>query len=96
MTKLRLAFLALLLTLTVSQPACNRYGWEMAGHFAEAVITVAAVATVLAFHDAHYHSPHCGHRHRHHEGRRVYEYQGRWEYYDEYSGRWYAYDDLGY
>jgi hypothetical protein len=60
---------------------------------AAAIITAAIVGTahILAHHDAHFHSEHCGHHRRWHEGRYVYHYGGHWEYYDPHAGRWYYY-----
>lgn len=70
--------------------SCNRY---MAGFMVQAIVATAVVATVLAAHDAHFHSHHCGHSYVIVEERPVYHYEERWEYYDEESGRWYYYPD---
>jgi hypothetical protein len=60
---------------------------------AAAVITAAIVgnATVLGYHDPHYHYEHCGHHRRWHHGHWVYQYGGRWEYYEPSYRRWYYY-----
>lgn len=86
--KLTLLLAALLVVLTSVR--CGRGGFMLA----QAAITMAAVATVIAVHDAHYHDYYCGHRYVVVEDRPVYYYQDRWEYYDAPSGRWYMYEEL--
>lgn len=91
--KIRLLVLALVVTLSASTAACNRYGWALFGDVVETALTAAVVVAVLAHHDRHFHSAHCGHRYVVVESRPVYDYDGRWEYYDDYDGRWYYYPD---
>lgn len=88
--KLTLTITAVVLAASLTSGGCGRGGFLLA----RTLVTVAAVATVLAWHDAHYHHHHCGHEYVYVEERPVYRYQGRWEYYDPDSGRWYMYEEL--
>lgn len=65
---------------------------QVARAVAGAAIFMTAVA-VIAHHDAHWHSHHCGHPVMYVDGRDAYWYQGHWEYYDEATGRWYRYTE---
>jgi len=91
MKKLRLALIALLLTLFAAQSAgCNRYGWHVAGEVIEAAVTVAAISYVLSYHDP----AQCSRRTYWVHGRECYRCGDRWEYYDEYEDQWYYYEDV--
>jgi hypothetical protein len=81
--------LVLLVAGLMSQVGCGRLGY----HALRTIVTVAAVATVLSWHDAHHHHVHCGHEVVYVEERPVYNYEGRWEYYDPDSGTWYHYTE---
>ena len=86
--------LLLALGLTVSVTGCTARGADAALgalFVAATVMEVVATASMLAHHDAHFHSHHC-HRSRRYDGRVNYYYGGYWEYYDERSGAWYRYD----
>ena len=93
MKRTRLLIAALLISSFVGSAGCNRYGWQMLGSLVEVAAYVAVTALVLASHDAHYHSYHCGHRYVVYEDHPVYDYGGRWEYYDAYEDTWYYYPD---
>ncbi len=83
----------ILVAALLTQPACGRHGGGLfAARLFTAILMTAAVATVLALHDAHTHNYSCGHEYVIVEERPVYHYQGRWEYYDPGSGQWYQYD----
>ena len=85
----KMVLIVLLLGFTATQSGCGRLGY----HAVRTLVTVAAVATVLAWHDSHFHSHHCGHEYVYVEERPVYHYQGRWEYYDAHNGPWYYYNE---
>ena len=88
MNRYRLTTVALLATLTIGSQGCTR---GMAQFAFGALVVTAAVVTVMAIHDAHMHSAHCGHQYVIVEDHPVYSYGGHWEYYDEDTGRWYRY-----
>ncbi|MBL8786161.1 MAG: hypothetical protein JNJ59_14780 [Deltaproteobacteria bacterium] len=90
---LTLGLVLAVLPLTLTTQGCNRYGWEIFRGAVEVAAYVAVTAMVLAAHDAHYHSYHCGHHYVVVENRPVYEYQGRWEYYDPHEDTWYYYPE---
>ena len=85
-----MAVAALLITLTLTTSGCGRMGYLAM----RTAITVATVATIVHWHDSHFHHHHCGHEYVYVEDRPVYHYQGRWEYYDQESGHWYQYEEL--
>lgn len=88
--KSKMAVVALLFAALITQSGCGRAGFLAA----RILVTAAVVATVLAVHDSHYHSHHCGHEYVIVEERPVYRYEGRWEYYDDHEGQWYQYEEL--
>ncbi len=90
MKKLRLALIALFVSLFAIGPGCNRHTMHL---LADVAFTAVAVAALVAVHDAHYHNHYCGHRYVYHEGHPVYFYEDRWEYYEERDGNWYYYPD---
>ncbi|MCA9519666.1 MAG: hypothetical protein KC609_01780 [Myxococcales bacterium] len=61
--------------------------------FVAGMVVLGTAMAILAEHDAHFHSHHCGHRHVIYEGRDVYYYNDHWEYYDPNARRWYFYRD---
>jgi hypothetical protein len=89
-TRPRLLLTSALVAIALMGQGCSPQFARLA---AGAFIVTAAAVTVMAIHDAHMHSRHCGHHYVVVEQEPVYYYEGRWEFYDEESGRWYRYRD---
>lgn len=89
--KKRLVSLMLVVTLGFGAmlPGCG----PRTASFIAGMIVLGAALAIMAEHDAHFHSRHCGHRHVVYEGRDVYYYNGHWEYYEPNTRRWYFYRD---
>ncbi len=87
-TNLRRFILVAVVITSLTQIGCGPRGFAAF----RTVAAFAAIATVLAVHDAHFHSHHCGHEYVYVDERPVYHYEDRWEYYDSESGHWYYYE----